>query len=57
MKKVKTNQKNESGRALWTIWKEGNRDWKVQFPKGIMTFKTKRTATKVANSFASLDAE
>lgn len=31
--------RRESGR----IWKAG-REWKVQFPRGILTFKTKRVA-------------
>ncbi len=39
-------------RKLGEVWKEGryNRDgcWKVQFPKGIMTYQTKKTATIVS---------
>jgi len=34
-------------RELGEIWKEG-RFWKVQFPKGILTYKTKKWAKKAA---------
>lgn len=32
-------------RKIGEIWKEGN-FWRVQFPKGIMSFKTKKIAMK-----------
>jgi hypothetical protein len=32
-------------RKIGEIWKEGN-VWKVQFPKGRMSFKTKKIAMK-----------
>jgi len=36
---------------LYEVWKEkyGSKTlWKVQFPKGIMTFKTKKEATRIS---------
>ena len=35
---------------LWAVWK-GDNGWKVQFPKGILTFKTKREATRQAEGW------
>lgn len=37
---------------LFSVWKDGfatKTPWSVQFPKGILSFKTKKKATAVAN--------
>lgn len=39
------------GRRHGEVWKAGEREWKVQFPKGIMTYRTKREAEKVSTVF------
>ncbi len=44
-------------RELYEVWKELNGSkvwWKVQFPKGIMTFRTRKTAMTVADSFKKI---
>ena len=41
-------------KVIGTIWKEmqGSRaTWKVQFPKGIMTYRTKRRAKEIVDAF------
>lgn len=37
-------------RELHEIWKDG-KEWKIQCPKGIMTFKRKKDAEKVKEVF------
>jgi hypothetical protein len=38
-------------RQLWELWKEG-RFWKVQFPRGIATFGTKKVALQFIEAFS-----
>jgi len=42
---------NTIKRELWELWKEGQY-WKVQFPKGIATFRTKTVALKFIEAFS-----
>jgi hypothetical protein len=37
-------------KELFSVWKEG-RVWKVQFPKGILSFPTKKEAQRIADGF------
>ena len=41
-------------RYLHEIWKNEINEWKVQAPKGILTFKTKKEAKKYVNDFEKL---
>lgn len=47
----------KNSRPLWSVWKETARAWKVQFPKGIMTFTTKCQADHVAKESIILEAK
>jgi len=45
---------------LFSVWKDpqgyGKDKWKVQFPLGILSFRTKKVATTIATSFANVAA-
>ena len=46
---------------LYSVWKEvpafvAKTPWKLQMPKGILSFATKRKATAVANECKRIDA-
>lgn len=38
-------------RELWEVWKYGPHEWKVKFPKGVMTYRTKRAAERATQMF------
>jgi hypothetical protein len=44
-------------RELWSVWKDADRSWKVQFPKGIETFLTKKAAEANAAANRELAAK
>ena len=45
---------------LFSVWKDpqgyGKDKWKVQFPKGILSFRTKKVAARIAAEFSKVAA-
>jgi len=39
----------------WEVWKANDGWWKVQFPKGIMSYRLKRDAEAVAEACKNLE--
>ena len=49
---------NTKQNELFSVWKDpqgyGKDKWKVQFPKGILSFRTKKVASRIAAEFSKI---